>query len=82
MAPAGTHEREAAPVIIQKHVDEMADLLAPGMVSVVMLMMVKKVTTLEFRIVNIQSLKSGMHLLIFGQYTEHVREVTSDVANL
>jgi len=38
--------------IIQQHVDEMANLLAPGMLFLVTLVIVKKVVTLEFHMVN------------------------------
>ena len=66
--------------MIQKHLNATAEDIAESIQLVVTPALVKKVSTLEFRMTNRESLETGMHPFVFSQHTEAEIERAAEVA--
>ena len=85
--PPVWHELASAPSkqhrsLIQRHVNETAEDIADSIQFVITPALVKKVSTLEFRMTNRESLETGLHPFIFSQHTEAETERAAEVAAL
>jgi len=65
--------------VIQRHVGQMHDTLASGLSFTVMPALAKKVASLEYRMINRESLETDIHPFSFGNHTKQERQHALEV---